>query len=128
MPIENPTVREQIMNQIMVANLNDEQQSWYLNPDGRSSASIPPRMPSSAHAYFMTNPSLSGRGKALDKASKEIPQLILKRAPDPIGLRRQQVSFRTDTDEAAPAGGWSPGAVRRESHTLLPLVYAFPPS
>jgi polyphosphate kinase len=78
-PIETPTVREQIMNQIMVANQNDEQQSWYLMADGSFQRVDSAEDAFNAHSYFMTNPSLSGRGKALDTASKEIPQLILKR-------------------------------------------------
>ncbi|MBB4286630.1 RNA degradosome polyphosphate kinase [Roseospira goensis] len=78
-PIENETVRTQIMNQIMVANLNDEQQSWYLMADGTFQRVDSAEDAFNAHTYFMNNPSLSGRGRALDKASKEIPQLILKR-------------------------------------------------
>nr|WP_246152180.1 RNA degradosome polyphosphate kinase [Roseospira navarrensis] len=77
-PIENETVRTQIMEQIMVANLNDEQQSWYLMPDGTFQRVDSAEDAFNAHTYFMNNPSLSGRGKALDKASKGIPQLILK--------------------------------------------------
>ncbi|MAN46051.1 MAG: RNA degradosome polyphosphate kinase [Alphaproteobacteria bacterium] len=67
-PIENPTVHRQVMNQIMVANLNDEQQSWIMNEDGDYSrvGTSGNSKPFSAHTYFMDNPSLSGRGSALE--------------------------------------------------------------
>ncbi|MGH1420908.1 MAG: RNA degradosome polyphosphate kinase [Hyphomonas sp.] len=74
-PVENPTVHRQILNQIMVANLNDELQSWTMqengeykrvSPDDLSADRAKDASPFSAHDYFMDNPSLSGRGSALE--------------------------------------------------------------
>lgn len=72
-PIENVTVHRQVLEQIMVANMKDEKQSWTLGSDGSYT-----RLPwhedgFSAHEYFITNPSLSGRGKAMLAASPNEP-------------------------------------------------------
>ncbi len=69
MPIENPTVHSQIMGQIMVANIKDEKNSWILQPDGKYKHVAAGENSFSAHEYFMHNPSLSGRGKALAKGN-----------------------------------------------------------
>lgn len=77
-PIENATVHQQILDQIMIANLNDEAQSWILEPEGTYRRVRSTAKSFSAHTYFMTNPSLSGRGSALKK-SKKAPRLVLKK-------------------------------------------------
>jgi len=76
-PIENPTVHRQILDRIMIANLNDRANSWYLQPDGGYKRVEAGADAFSAHEYFMTNPSLSGRGKALEQ-SPPTPDLELK--------------------------------------------------
>jgi polyphosphate kinase len=73
-PIENPTVHQQVLNQIMTANLKDMAQSWILQPDGRYVQASANRDGFSAHTFFMTNPSLSGRGSAIRKAVRSAKQ------------------------------------------------------
>ena len=78
-PIENATVHRQILDQIMVANLKDNLQSWVLDAEGNYTRVSPgiDEQPFSAHTFFMTNPSLSGRGSALTRNSP-LPKLVLK--------------------------------------------------
>ena len=70
----NPTVKAQIVSQIMAANLADEAQSWILSPDGSYHRPAPPdgRVPFNCHRFFMENPSLSGRGSA---GAADVPRL-----------------------------------------------------
>jgi len=67
-PVESPTVHNQVLDQIMMANLLDNTNSWELQPTGKyvRVTAGEGRMRFSAHEYFMENPSLSGRGQALD--------------------------------------------------------------
>ena len=66
-PIENPTLHRQVLKRIIRANLEDEAQAWRLEPDGTYTRTRPRKKAFSAHDYFMSHPSLSGRGAALGK-------------------------------------------------------------
>jgi polyphosphate kinase len=70
------TVHDQILDQVMVANLIDTEQSWTLDGDGHYSRLEAGEKPFNLHRYFMTNPSLSGRGAAYDDGA--VPTLRLR--------------------------------------------------
>lgn len=78
-PILNRTVHDQVLQQVLLANMLDSEQSWWLHPDGHytrveAEAGV---KPFNCHRYFMTNPSLSGRGGALEAGA--VPKLSLRR-------------------------------------------------
>ena len=90
-PVENPTVHAQVLDQVMVANLKDNQQSWEMHADGRYNRMRQGRDAAfNLHDYFMNNPSLSGRGQMKD--ADAAPVLILPDEAD-------------DLDEASDAAG-----------------------
>ncbi|MCA6226990.1 MAG: RNA degradosome polyphosphate kinase [Phenylobacterium sp.] len=73
-PVENPTVHQQVLQQILMANIRDQAQSWTLDASGGYSRDPAWDHPGafSAHEYFMNNPSLSGRGQKV----KDLPSAI----------------------------------------------------
>jgi polyphosphate kinase len=85
----NPTVKNQILTQIMAANLRDEAQSWVLATDGTYARDLQPQdgQPFNCHQFFMENPSLSGRGTA---GAKDAPRLVSAKDDDASGSMAAQ--------------------------------------
>ena len=79
-PITNPTVHDQVLDQVMLANILDTERSWRLDADGvyrrMAIGSDDDGAGFNCHAYFMANPSLSGRGAAIE--DKAVPRLSLR--------------------------------------------------
>jgi len=77
-PILNPTVHDQVLEQVLLANLIDTEQSWLLDGEDGSYERVEAEGEGfNCHEYFMTNPSLSGRGGALAKGG--VPKLTLRK-------------------------------------------------
>jgi polyphosphate kinase len=76
LPIENATVHDQVLDQVLLANLKDTARSWILAPDGNYARATPHGEAFDCHEYFMNNPSLSGRGTALGETGA-VPKLTL---------------------------------------------------
>jgi polyphosphate kinase len=70
-------VHDQVLQQVLLANVLDSEQSWWLREDGEYLRAETPDKPFNCHHYFMTNPSLSGRGDALDPDA--VPKLSLRK-------------------------------------------------
>jgi polyphosphate kinase len=79
-PVEAPDLHAKVLDRVMVANLQDEAQSWLMDSDGRYRRAEPRGAePFSAHAYFMRDPSLT-RQPGGPRRSKAAPRLVTKRS------------------------------------------------
>ncbi len=81
LPLRNKTVHDQVLGQVMLANLLDTEQSWFLEADGdyhRAKEGEDEDEAFNLHSYFMTNPSISGRGASL-ASGRKVPKLSLRR-------------------------------------------------
>ena len=76
-PIKKSTVHDQVLQQVLLANVLDTEQSWELRPDGTYARIDTDDAPFNCHEYFMINSSLSGRGGALE--ADAVPTLALRR-------------------------------------------------
>ena len=112
-PIENPTVHQQVLDQIMVALLKDQAQSWYMKADGTYRPRSRRRWHSdafSAHTYFMTNPSLSGpRPRSQDRSAatsgrRKTPRLTMPAPPMLSSSRFDARSAGACAQRARPQG------------------------
>ena len=75
-PITNKTVHDQVLDQVMLANMLDTERSWRLDPDGDYHRLAIGEGGFNCHDYFMSNPSLSGRGAAIEE--HDVPRLSLR--------------------------------------------------
>ncbi|MGF1552786.1 MAG: RNA degradosome polyphosphate kinase [Paracoccaceae bacterium] len=109
--IENPTVRDQLMEQVMAANLRDEAQSWVLMPDGawRRAAVDEGEPPFNAHEFFMKHPSLSGRGRSGTADAPRLARVLGREAR--AGAQGRAHDGPSDADEASDRSRHAAGQV-----------------
>jgi len=101
-PVEATTVRNQIMDQIMVANLNDNTNSWDLMPSGKYVRRKIEGKAFSAHEYFMQNPSLSGRGKSLQVNAPKALDVTMRKSPKSAIEKPAQLVDKSDAPQIDP--------------------------
>lgn len=89
-PVRNKTVRAQLLDQIMAANLADVEQSWMLKPDGTYLRGNTKTPGFNCHKYFMENPSLSGRGSVGKKDVHPLTDADLEEDPQQMNVVNEQ--------------------------------------